>query len=101
MIGFPGHPADSGVGESVGSCNLVGKESTYFTRSLEPVVVLGISRKVIMKLKNSVLLFTIDQRQMINRMILTKFFRHFFTKHFYRNGIVLIEKIRRTQQKKL
>jgi hypothetical protein len=34
MIGFPGHPADSGVGESVGSCNLVGKESTYFTRSL-------------------------------------------------------------------
>jgi hypothetical protein len=51
MIGFPGHPADSGVGESVGSCNLVGKESTYFTRSLGPVVVLGISRKVIMKLK--------------------------------------------------
>lgn len=32
MVGFPGHPADSGVGESVGSCNLVGKESTYFTR---------------------------------------------------------------------
>ncbi len=38
MIGFPGHPADSGVGESVGSCNLVGKESTYFTRSLKPEV---------------------------------------------------------------
>lgn len=32
MVGFPGHPADSGVGESVGSCNLVGKDSSYFTR---------------------------------------------------------------------
>jgi hypothetical protein len=33
VVGFLGHPADSGVGESVGSCNLIGKESSYFTRS--------------------------------------------------------------------
>jgi hypothetical protein len=37
-VGFPGHPADSGVGESVGSCNLVGKDSSYFTRSVTLIV---------------------------------------------------------------
>jgi hypothetical protein len=35
VVGFLGHPADSGVGESVGSCNLIGKESSYFTRSIQ------------------------------------------------------------------
>ena len=34
LVGFPGHPADSGVGDSVGSCSnpVLGRDSIYYTR---------------------------------------------------------------------
>merc|ERR1711951_11882 len=34
LPGFPGHPADSGVGDSVGSCSnpVLGRDSIYYTR---------------------------------------------------------------------
>ena len=34
LAGFPGHPADSGVGDSVGSCSnpVLGRDSIYYTR---------------------------------------------------------------------
>ena len=34
IAGFPGHPADSGVGDSVGSCSnpVLGRDSIYYTR---------------------------------------------------------------------
>ena len=38
LEGFPGHPADSGVGDSVGSCSnpVLGRDSIYYTRQFSP-----------------------------------------------------------------
>ena len=38
LAGFPGHPADSGVGDSVGSCSnpVLGRDSIYYTRQFSP-----------------------------------------------------------------
>jgi len=38
LPGFPGHPADSGVGDSVGSCSnpVLGRDSIYYTRQFSP-----------------------------------------------------------------